>query len=144
PWSVVATAVLAAALGVVSSLLADRRLAAPPKRDDRPFRIDRPGGEPVEVSPAKSLLVPFVPGDFDLVAELSLPAGGALDLVLRKVEPRLLPGGDMPLFHGRFVVLRLSATGEGGPAFRSREQALFSPGPGHELAAELPATVLVE
>lgn len=131
---------------MLAQLLAVTSVGPAPELFERDFHVVRPDGEPIEVTEARPLPVPYPFADFDLFADVEVPDGGAMDIVLRKVEPRRRAGGDMALFHGRFVALRLSANGREGPAFRTREQALFDDGfdGGQEVAPGLPATVLIE
>jgi hypothetical protein len=138
---------LAGALaGVAAHLAATRDQPAAPELFERDFELQRPAAGALELGDARPVTIPHPFADFDLIADLEVPAGGALDLVLRLVEPRRSAEGDMPLFHGRFAVLRLAADGRQGPAFLSREQALFDAAGnfGQAVAAGLPATVVVE
>jgi hypothetical protein len=136
-------------LGALSGLLAYllHGVGPEPVYADRNFHLVRPADDPLLVSERRPLTIPYVFGDFDLIADVEVPDGGSLDLCVRVVEPRRGEGGDMPLFHGRFTAVRLSADGRGdGPAFRSREDALFELAevPGQVVAAGLPTTVVVE
>ena len=107
-------------------------------------RLVRAVDDPLEVSPEVPLHIPLPFGDCELFVDVELEAGTELDLVVRKVEPTLRYG-DMPLYHGRFAVLRLS-TEESGRACLTREQALFDDGSvgGHLLGAGKPATIVLE
>lgn len=136
--------VLGAFAGLLAWLLLG--LGAPPDYSDRDFHLVRPVDDPLLVSERRPLTIPYVFGDFDLVADLEVPDGGSLDLCVRVVEPRRGVDGDMPLFHGRFTALRLSADGSEGPSFRSREDALFELADvaGQPVAAGLPTTVVLE
>ncbi|MBI5850919.1 MAG: hypothetical protein HZB39_07810 [Planctomycetes bacterium] len=84
-------------------------------------------------------------GDFDLWCEIEVQDGAELEIAVRLVEPVLREGGIEPC-HARFSVLRLSTAAD-GPAFRTREQALFQDDPrssargGVRIAGGLPATV---
>ncbi|MGA1606080.1 MAG: hypothetical protein ACO4CT_03790 [Planctomycetota bacterium] len=136
-------------LGALAGLLAFLLLGVGPSPAyaDRNFHLVRPIDDPLLVSERRPLTIPYVFGDFDLIADVEVPEGGSLDLCVRVVEPRRGKDGDMPLFHGRFTTVRLSADGRGdGPAFRSREDALFELAgvPGQVVAAGLPTTVVVE
>jgi hypothetical protein len=136
--------VLGAFAGLMAFLLLG--VGSSPVYSDRDFHLVRPVDDPLLVSERRPLTIPYVFGDFDLVADLEVPDGGSLDLCLRVVEPRRAEGGDMPLFHGRFTALRLSADGEEGPAFRGREDALFELDrvAGQPVSAGLPTTVVLE
>jgi hypothetical protein len=107
--------------------------------DDVPGAVRRraAGEHALRVTPAKPLLLPYVFGDCDLFATVTLPRLGELDLAFRKLEP----AGT----HGRFSLLRLSADRD-GPAWWTREQALFAGdrGGGLRVAAGLPASVRLE
>jgi hypothetical protein len=114
-----------------------------PELHRQPFHLNRLPDDPVEVDDARFLSVPWLYGDCDLWAEVELSTGSELDLVVRQVEPRRRHG-DMPLYHGRFAVLRLT-TGVAGPAWRTREQALFDDAPGGQvLDPGRPASIAVE
>lgn len=139
---------VAVAAGVAAAtLLARPGSGAAPLLHEVPFQLAlgesltggarRSGGDAgLEVTVAKPLILPYAFGDCDLLATVVLPADGQLDVVCRKFEP---PGG-----HGRFVVLRLSATAD-GPAWATREAALFGPADaGAKVAAGLPASVRIE
>lgn len=106
------------------------------------WAMTRDAQHPIDVSPAQ--WQPFLEllGDFDLQCDVELSADTDFDLILRRVEPRPVQGQRLP-FHGRFVVLRLSSHAD-GPAFLTREQALFGPKGGARIEAGYPATVLVE
>jgi hypothetical protein len=123
----VATLLFAAA-GAVSVPIA--RGAAGPQAPLHQSEVafTQPPGAARPVTAGAHFTWPFLVGDHDLWATVEVPAGGALDLVFRKVEPRIVPTGDggfeFTQFHGRFSVLRLSAVAE-GEALLTREQALF-------------------
>jgi hypothetical protein len=107
------------------------------------FRLTRPQGETLEVTPARWFLLPFQFGDFDLRMDLDLAPGVEVDVLLRLVEPRRF-GQELLPFQGRFTTLRLSTEGD-GPGWRTREQALFGPrGNGVGLAPGYPATISIE
>lgn len=92
-----------------------------------PFRLTRPEDDPLEVRTDKVVELPYMFADGDIVADIEMGDGTALDVLLRRVEPRYEHGGLIP-FHGRFVALRLSADEsrvEDGSPFRTREQVLF-------------------
>jgi hypothetical protein len=134
-------ALVGAGVGAAAAVLAGLFVPRPPRLHADVFHMVRSDAEPLTVSADGRIALPYLFGDCDLVAEVELPEHGELDIVFRAVEPTLRDG-DMPLYHGRFSVLRLSAWRE-GPAFLSRERALFempSSG-GVRLAPGLPATV---
>lgn len=107
------------------------------------YRLERKQGDPFVVSDGKWLRVLRLVPDFDLHMDVELGADMDLDLLVRQVEPRLLHGQIVP-FSERFVALRLT-TGKDGPAWRTREQALFGErGTGASLAPGYPATVWVQ
>ncbi|MBM4059808.1 MAG: hypothetical protein FJ265_01755 [Planctomycetes bacterium] len=107
------------------------------------YRLERTASTSFEVSEAKWFSVPFLYADFDLTMDVELGEAMDLDVVLRLVEPRIL-GRSYTQFHGRFTVLRLSTNGA-GPAWRTRDEALFAPrSGGAELAAGHTATVWIE
>ncbi len=142
---VLVLSIVAAAFGALASLLVERVLPAPPLRHEHDFRFDRHDGTPLEVTPDRALVLPFQFGDFDLWFELEAPEGGEVDVVFRLVEPVMRERELVP-FHARFGLLRLS-TAKDGPAFRTRELALFDDDPkavargGVRIAPGLPATV---
>ncbi len=124
-------------------------LVPPAPRADEPtvrtedFRLVRKADDAVEVTDAKWFTVPFLFGDFDLHMDIELGEKVDLDVVLRQVEPRIVQN-QLRSFHGRFCVLRMS-TVKNGPAWLTREQALFDPRAGGvELAAGYAATVWVQ
>ncbi|MEE2886052.1 MAG: hypothetical protein VX951_01360 [Planctomycetota bacterium] len=83
--------------------------------------------EGTKIRPDRCLDLPIRFGDYDLNCVIELPPAAELDLVFRKVEH--WGTTDLPLFHTRFAVLRMSSkTPEepAAPSFLSREQALFS------------------
>lgn len=99
--------------------------------------------EPRTVSPTQWLSLPRWHADFDLHCDLELGEHTELDFVLRQVEPRQF-GIELPQFHGRFAVLRLSGAAD-GPAFLDREAALERIGQGGlRLAPGVLATVSVQ
>jgi hypothetical protein len=55
--------------------------------------------------------------------EIELAERAEIDVLLRRVEPRIV-GGELLPFTGRFTALRLSTDGD-GVGWRTREQALF-------------------
>lgn len=107
------------------------------------FRLARKADQPVEVTEARWMFLPFLFGDFDLQMDVELAEGTDLDVLVRQVEPRLVDDHLLP-FAGRFAVLRLT-TGAEGPGWRTREEALFGPRHGGVgLAPGYPATVWIE
>ncbi len=110
--------------GALAVFLAERTLTPPLPLHERDFVVTRDAEHPLELDASRCLAVPFCFGDFDLSATVEVPAGGELDLVLRRSE---LPHEERSAGHGRFVLLRLSAT-SAGPPWRTREQALFGDG----------------
>jgi uncharacterized protein YqgC (DUF456 family) len=107
------------------------------------YRHERPSGDPFVVSDGRWLRVLRLIPDFDLHMDVELGPDMDLDLLVRHVEPRLVQGRVEP-FTERFVALRLT-TGRDGPAWRTREQALFGErGVGSSLAPGLPATVWMQ
>ena len=82
------------------------------------------GDEGQTISPDRSLELPMRYGDFDLNFRVVMPPKGELDLIFRKVEHWGPDGAELPIFHTRFAVLRMS-THRSGPGFLTREQALF-------------------
>lgn len=133
----------AAACGLVAAqLLARPGRVPPPVLHEESFRLTEHERDPLRVTVARPLLLPYCYGDCDLLATIAVPAEGEIDLVLRKVD---LAGG-----HGRFSLLRLSATQEAWP-WRTREEALFGdpvlggPAPGGvRVAPGLPASIRLE
>lgn len=114
-----------------------------PHLDGGEFRLARTADRPLEVSPSNWLFVPQRYGDFVLRMELELGEATDVDVVLRRVEPRLVDDQLLP-FHGRFSVLRLSTRGD-GPAWRTRDEALLAQRPGGvSLAPGLRASVWIE
>lgn len=119
-----------------------------PKPDQQQLYLDDYRFEPraegaMAVNEARPLPIPRLLGDFDLQIDLELGEHTDVDLLLRQVEPRYLQDR-FDQFQGRFTVLRLSSSAS-GPAWRTREQALFGPRDGGaELAAGIPATVWVK
>jgi hypothetical protein len=112
-----------------------------PWRQD--YRLERRASDPFLVSDGRWLRVPRLFADFDLHMDLELGPDMDLDLLVRQVEPRLVQGRIAP-FQERFVALRLT-TGREGPAWRTREEALFGERRlGASLAPGLPATVWVQ
>lgn len=107
------------------------------------YRLVRTEATAMEVTDAKWLSVPWLYADFDLTMDIELGEHTGVDLLLRQVEPRIV-GQQLVPFHGRFSVLRLS-TERAGPAWRTRDEALFEPRAGGvELAAGYTATVWVQ
>lgn len=106
------------------------------------WAVTRDALHPIEVTPAKWQPFLELVGDFDLQCTVELAADTDFDLILRRVEPRPVRGERLP-FNGRFVVLRLSTRAD-GPAWRTREQALFGPKGGARVDPGYPSTVLVE
>jgi len=107
-----------------------------PPVHDQAFRLAERERDPLRVTVARPLLLPYCFGDCDLLATVAVPAGGELDVALRRLD---LAGG-----HGRFALLRLSATDEGWP-WRTREQALFgAESGGARVAPGLPASIRLE
>ncbi|MEZ5963301.1 MAG: hypothetical protein R3F56_05575 [Planctomycetota bacterium] len=112
------------------------RVTLPPEHEQT-FRLAERERDPLAVTVGRPLLLPYCYGDCDLLATVAVPAGGELDLVMRRLD---LDGG-----HGRFVLLRLSSTAEAWP-WRTRDEALFADGPtgGVRLTPGLPASLRVE
>ena len=138
--SVLLVVTLATGLAALASLLVDAARHPAPQLHDRDFHFQRDDGTTLEITPARPVTLPFPFADFDLWFEIAAPEDGEVDVLFRAVEPVLREHGLEP-FHARFSVLRLS-TRQRGPAFRSRESALFGGPPGGVLiAAGLPATV---
>jgi len=107
------------------------------------YRLERSADDPFVVHDGKWLRVLRLIPDFDLTMDVELGADMDLDLLVRHVEPRYLLGRLEP-FTERFVALRLT-TGRDGPAWRTREQALFGERRlGASLAPGIPATVWVQ
>lgn len=108
-----------------------------PPLHEQPFRLVEHERDPLRVTVARPLLLPYCFGDCDLLATVALPAGGELDLAFRRL--------DLALGHGRFSLLRLSATREAWP-WRTREQALFGSdiSGGARLGPGLPASIRLE
>jgi hypothetical protein len=112
-------------LGVVAALAV---LIGAPDEPPRPrlltvaTPINAPGGK--AITPERCLELPPRYGDFDLRCVVELPADGELDLVFRKVEHWGPRDVQLPLFHPRFAVLRMSTRAE-GKGFLTREEALF-------------------
>lgn len=107
------------------------------------YRLARKSGEAFEISDGRWLVVPRLYADFDLQMDVELGEHVDLDVLVRQVEPRFVQGR-IDAFHGRFGVLRLT-TGDEGPAWRTREEALFGPrGVGASLAPGIVATVWIE
>ena len=106
------------------------------------WQITNEEGTPIR--PERSLDLPIRFGDYDLNCVVELPEDAELDLVFRKVEH--WGQTDLPLFHARFAVLRMSSKASdmvSEPAFLSREQALFSDsGGGIQIAAGEPGASL--
>lgn len=123
--------------GVIADLVLRDLHSSPPPRHDAPFVLaEREAANQLTVTPATPLILPYAFGDCDLLATVEVPAAGELDLVLRRIEPAQ--------GHGRFGVLRLSAD-QAGPAFRSRDEALFGAARGGvKVAAGVPASLRVE
>lgn len=124
-------------------------LLPPAPRDDElqtwtgDYRLERSTGDAFVVSDGRWLRVLRVMPDFDLHMDVELGADMDLDLLVRHVEPRPVQG-KKPEFTERFVALRLT-TGREGPAWRTREQALFGErGVGASLAPGYLATVWVQ
>ncbi|MGE3171920.1 MAG: hypothetical protein AB7O97_04790 [Planctomycetota bacterium] len=152
PWSelrwhdwLAAVVLVLAGLAAGLRVAADRRPSPLPGElqiTDSPMQLSRTASDPLLVTPEKWLELPMPRGDFDLVADLELGEDVEADLLLRRVEPRLLQGVSLG-FHGRFAVLRLSTGGAGEP-WRTPETALFGPRGGVRLAAGMSATVQVQ
>lgn len=108
----------------------------PPPLHEEPFRL-ADGPAPLTVTAGRPLLLPYCFGDCDLLATVAVPAGGELDVAVRKLD---LPGA-----HGRFGLLRLSADHD-GPPWRTREEALFADDRtgGVRVTAGLPASIRLE
>lgn len=140
-----AVAVLGSVCGVLASVVVDRTPTPRPVLHEKEFRFERRDGTSLEIPPDRPLLLPYAFGDFDLWCEIEVQDGAELELAVRLVEPVLRDGGIEPC-HARFCVLRLSTAAD-GPAFRTREEALFSDDPtaalrgGVRIAGGLPATV---
>jgi hypothetical protein len=121
--------------------LARAARSLPPAVQTQPFRLADKERDFQTVAVERPLLLPHVYGDCDLLATVSLPAQGELDVVFRKVD---LADG-----HGRFALLRLSTKAD-GPPWRTREQALFgdadlAPGAGGiRVAPGLPVSIRLE
>lgn len=100
--------------------------------------------EPFVIDDSRRLDVPWQFADFDLQMDVELGAGTSLDLVARRVEPRMI-GSRFEQFHGRFTALRLSA-GRGGEPWFTRDRLLLGGGTaaGADLAPGITATVWVE
>jgi hypothetical protein len=128
-------------LVIVGVVVADHALrdlqSGPPQLHDAPFVLaEREATNQLTVTPATPLILPYAFGDCDVLATVEVPAAGELDLVVRRIEPAQ--------GHGRFGVLRLSAD-QAGPAFRSRDEALFGAARGGvKVAAGVPASLRIE
>lgn len=89
------------------------------------WHINNEEGTPVR--PERSLELPIRFADYDLNCVVELPPNAELDLVFRKVEH--WGETNLPLFHARFAVLRMSSKpGDEAatPNFLTRDQVLFS------------------
>ncbi|MEC8652467.1 MAG: hypothetical protein VXY92_07875 [Planctomycetota bacterium] len=105
----------------------------------RPFELTRQ----VEVSEGNWFFLPQLWGDFELLLDLEVGPGAAVDILLRQVEPRYVDDVQVP-FTGRFSTLRISSDGDGA-GWRSREAALFGPvGGGVGVEPGRAATVWIE
>lgn len=128
-----------------AALLTGRTFA--PQIEAHPFVLGREGGEPLTVTRDQPLNLPNVYADARLTATVELPPGTDLDVLARKVRP-VLRGGDTPLYHARFVGVRISAgtaAGDGSPA-RTRSELLFDRRGelGAALTPGVPATLTLE
>ena len=131
------------AIGAAGVALVGAGTPRAPEIYDRPFHLGRGPDDPFEVTETRFLSIPWPFADFDLFATVELPEDGEFDIVFRRVAP-VQRDGDMPLFHGRFSLLRLSTVAQ-GPAYRTREQALFDDLHGGQLLeAGRPATIHIE
>lgn len=141
---------LAAAIAVVAALSVwwvSRDLGSDRDVLHRNFEWEHEPGEARRVTASRPLRLPAF-GDCDLLATVELHEDAELDLVFREVSPLLRAGADgvevLVPFHGRFALLRLAAQ-QGGPAYRTREAALFDAVPGGVvLRPGLPASVRLE
>ncbi|MBL8728128.1 MAG: hypothetical protein JNM25_06840 [Planctomycetes bacterium] len=136
------------ACGAVAGWLVAGLLPPQPRGDElqtwtEDYRLERATGDAFVVSDGRWLRVLRLIPDFDLHLDVELGPDMDLDLLVRHVEPRLVQGRVEP-FTERFVALRLT-TGRDGPAWRTREQALFGErGVGSSLAPGIPATVWMQ
>src|SRR5688572_4695606 len=73
-----------------------------PHRDD--WTVTSKPGEARRVTATQWLETPFYLKDFDFTLDVELGEDTVLDVLVRRVEPRLLRGELLP-FHGRFAVL---------------------------------------
>lgn len=114
-----------------------------PYLDPHDFHLARSKDDVKRVTPSLWWFEPRRYGDFDLLMDVELGENVDLDVVLRQVEPWFVDE-QLPAFHGRFGVLRISSR-QRGPGWHTREQALQTPGSGGiEVAAGIPATVKIE
>ncbi len=145
---------LAALGGALAAALASAGAGQPPRLFDRDFVWQRDDGSDLRITEDRALPLPYLFGDYDLDATVELHESSELDLLFRKVEPRIqrisASSGSAEVteefvqFHGRFHLLRLS-TKERGPAYRSRDEALFGDAAGGVLLrAGVPATIKLE
>ncbi|MCA8952866.1 MAG: hypothetical protein KDE27_25375, partial [Planctomycetes bacterium] len=104
--------------GVVPAAIRDGRI----ELRSEPY-VGAWGSAPFEIDDARRLPIPFTFADFDMQLEVELGEGAIVDLVVRRVEPRVI-GSEIVPFHGRFSVLRLSAD-RAGPPWLSRTEALL-------------------
>ena len=119
------TALWGALVGIALAWFAHPGDPPRPRLHSQPWSIHNEEG--TAVSPDRSLAVPIRFGDYDLNCVVELSPRAELDLVFRKVEH--WGATDLPLFHTRFSVLRMSSEVTDQPAapeFLSRERALFS------------------
>ncbi len=128
---------------IVGGLEPARPLPDEPQLRTEPFRLLRPSDQPLEVTPAKWLQVPWLYADFDLHMDVELGEHTRLDVLLRQVEPRHVQRRIEP-FHGRFTVLRLTTDAGGAPFLRIPEALVGTQPTGVELAAGHRATVWVQ
>ncbi|MFN8824566.1 MAG: hypothetical protein ACK501_06345 [Planctomycetota bacterium] len=114
-----------------------------PYLDPHDFHLARSKDDVKRITPSLWWFEPRRYGDFDLLMDVELGENVDLDVVLRQVEPWFVDE-QLPAFHGRFGVLRIS-TRQRGPGWHTREQALQAQDSGGiELAAGIPATVKIE
>jgi len=99
--------------------------------------------EPFVIDPTRRFEVPWQFADFDLHMDVELGEGVTFDLLMRRVEPRMIGSQlDYRQFHGRFVALRLTADRSGDPWFTRERLLLGDPDAGGvDLAPGHTATV---